>query len=157
MNSASFKFGLAFLLACTPNYALAKNIPDGGVTVDELAAWLHSGGYQANIQTMKDGQHSIETGADGIPFHITLYDCKNARCGSIQFVYGLDTKGRFNAVKMNAWNRHERWARAYVDDVNDPWLEYDVDLTPGGTYELLGDEFGVWRNALRDFRAVVAK
>ncbi len=33
--------------------------------------------------------------------------------------------------------------RAYVDKVNDPWLEYDVDLTPGGSYELLKDEFGI--------------
>ena len=52
---------------------------------------------------------------------------------------------------MNEWNRDNRWARGYYDSVNDPWVEYDVDLTPGGTYELLDDEFATWRSTLTRF------
>ena len=58
---------------------------------------------------------------------------------------------------MNDWNRDNRWARAYVDKVNDPWLEYDVDLTPGGTYEMLNDEFAIWRDTLGRFHKIVDK
>jgi Putative bacterial sensory transduction regulator len=135
--------------------AIAKDIPATGVTIDEVVAWLQGGGYKAQIQTTSDGDRNVESASNGVDFHVFLYDCKNARCGSLQFSYGLDTKGAWTADKLNAWNRDNRWTKAYVDKVNDPWLEYDVDLTPGGTYELLDDEFLTWRNALNDFCKLV--
>jgi hypothetical protein len=133
----------------------AKDIPAGGVTIEELAAWLQDAGYKAQIQTTSDGKRNIYSASDGTSFHIFLYDCKDVRCGSIEFSYGVDTKGAWNADKMNAWNQANRWGRAYSDKVNDPWLEYDVDLTPGGTYELLDDEFATWRSTLRNFRKTI--
>ena len=33
--------------------------------------------------------------------------------------------------------------------------EYDVDLTPGGSYELLKDEFGIWQDSLGRFRKFI--
>ena len=42
---------------------------------------------------------------------------------------------------MNDWNSTKRWAKAYVDDKDDPWLQMDVDLSPGGTEEGLNDQF----------------
>ena len=134
---------------------IAKDIPSGGVTIEEIAAWLQDNGYKAQIQTSKDGDGNIYSASDGTSFHIYLDDCKDKRCGSLEFSYGLDSKGAWTAEKMNAWNRDNRWSKAYVDKVNDPWLEYDVDLTPGGTYELLDDEFATWRNGLSDFCKLV--
>jgi hypothetical protein len=82
---------------------------------------------------------------------VGTYDCKEGRCASLQFSVGFATKGASGAGPMNDWNRKNRWVRAYADDVNDPWLAYDVDLSPGGTYENLDDQFGVWRDALGRF------
>ncbi len=53
---------------------------------------------------------------------------------------------------MNEWNTNYRWLRARVDGSNDPWGEMDVDLSTGGSYELLNEEFGVWRKALLEFQ-----
>jgi hypothetical protein len=141
----------ALLLVAMSGAATAKDLPSGGVTIDDVVKWLQGAGYRAEIQTGDDGSKNVYSSADGRNFHIYLYDCKDGRCGSLQFSTGFDTKGAFSADKMNDWNRDSRWARAYVDKSNDPWVEYDVDLTPGGTYELLDDEFGTWRGALGRF------
>ncbi len=135
--------------------ALAKDLPANGMTLDDIQAWLQSEGYKAKVDTANDGTRSIESSADGQNFHIYQYDCKEKRCGSFQFSVGFNTKGAFNPEKMNDWNRDNRWVRAYVDKVNDPWLEYDIDLTPGGTYELLNDEFAIWRDSLGRFRKYI--
>jgi Putative bacterial sensory transduction regulator len=140
---------LALCLSSTP--AVARDIPDGGLTLEQVAAWLQAAGYKAEIQT-EGGKRNIYSGAEGNAFHISQYDCKGDVCGSLQFWVGFDTKGAFSTDRINTWNRENRWLRAYVDKVNDPWLEMDVDLTPGGTYENLSDEFAIWRDGLRRFK-----
>lgn len=80
-----------------------------------------------------------------------MFDCKDDRCGSFQFSVGFATHGKFDVSHMNDWNRDSRWCRGYFDNVNDPWIEYDIDLTPGGTYELLDDEFATYRNSVSRF------
>src|SRR5579859_3281544 len=142
----------ALVLTLFSSAAAAKNLPTGGMTLDEVAKWLQGEGYKAQILTLSGGTRAIASGADGWTWKIYMFDCdKDERCGSFQFAMGLNTNGAFNTDKMNDWSRDNRWARAYVDSVNDPWLEYDVDLTPGGTYELLDDEFATWRSTVKRF------
>jgi len=132
--------------------AAANDLPAGGMTIEEVSKWLKDAGYKGDIITTKTGSRVVASGADGWTWKIYFFDCEtDGRCGSIQFAMGLVTKGAFNTEKMNDWSRDNRWARAYVDNVNDPWLEYDVDLTPGGTYELLNDEFATWRTMVKRF------
>ena len=145
----------AATLALLPGAAAARDLPAGGMTLDEIAAWLHDQGLTAEVQTADNGAKSIYSSIGGSNFHIYQYDCKEARCGSLQFSSGFDTKGAFNADKMNGWNRDNRSAHAYVDKVNDPWVEFDVDLTPGGSYELLNDELGIWHQSLDNFRKYI--
>jgi len=140
---------LALLFAATP--ANARDIPQGGLTFDQVVTWLQNAGYKAEIKT-EDGKRNIYSSADGSGFHISQYDCKGEVCASLQFWVGFDTKGAFDTARINMWNKKNRWLRAYVDDVNDPWLEMDVDISPGGTYENLNDEFAVWRDGVRRFR-----
>ena len=132
--------------------ANARDIPAGGMTVADVAAWLQAGGYQAQIVPDKNGGMAhIHSGVGGHGFGIYMFDCKGDRCGSLQFSAGYETHGTFDTGKMNAWNRDKRWARGYFDDVNDPWVEMDVDLSPGGTYELLDDELATWATMIKDF------
>jgi hypothetical protein len=129
----------------------AKNLPAGGMTIAEIAKWLQGEGYKAEVRSDKSEKY-LESSADGQNFQIYQYDCDKAkRCGSFQFQIGYDTKGSFSPDKVNDWNKENRWVRVYADKVNDPWVELDVDLTPGGTFELLDDEFGVWRMSLGHF------
>lgn len=141
---------LALSLVSMP--ADARDIPNGGLTLEQIASWLQAAGYKAEIQTEK-GKQNIYSASDGWNFHISQYDCKGTVCGSLQFWVGFDTKGAFSSDRINKWNKENRWVRAYVDDSNDPWIEMDVDLTPGVTYENLNDEFTIWRDALRRFHA----
>ncbi len=138
-------------LALLSGAASARDIPAGGLTLEQVQAWLQGAGYKAEIQTNSSGERNIYSAAEGTGFHIYMYDCKKGLCGSMEFSVGFNTKGSFNAAQMNTWNKKNRWVRAYIDDVNDPWLEYDIDLTPGGTYELLNDQFTIWRGQLKKF------
>ena len=143
---------VTLLSALFSDMALAKDLPAGGMTLEDVQSWLQDEGYKAQFYPLKDGGRAIASSSDGHTWKIYMYDCnKDGRCGSLQFSMGLDTSGAFNAEKVNDWNRDNRWARAYIDSVNDPWVEYDVDLTPGGTYELLNDEFTTWRNSVKHF------
>ncbi len=146
---------VALALALCADAATARDLPAKGLTIEEVASWLKNEGYKAEMQKSDDGTPNIASSADGQGFHIYMYDCKDGTCGSLQFSAGFDTKGTFNADKMNNWNKANRWARAYVDKENDPWIEYDVDLAPGGTYEGLKDQFGIWQDSLSEFRKFI--
>ncbi len=152
MKCAVLASAAVIAVALSSGSALAKDLPQGGLTVQDVAKWLQDSGYKAEIQTSRDGSQNVYSASDGTGFHVYMYDCHNGpRCASIQFSVGFDTKGAWNAAKMNAWNSDNRWVRAYVDDTNDPWVEMDVDLYPGGTWENLNDEFAVWRDMLGRF------
>jgi hypothetical protein len=151
MNRLIAATALAICMTATPS--AARDIPPGGLTLEQIASWLQAAGYKAEIQTSSEGKRTISSGVEGGGFHISQYDCKGGTvCGSLQFWVGFDTKGSFTLDQINTWNRENRWVRTYIDKVNDPWVEMDIDLTPGGTYENLNDEFAIWRDSLHRFR-----
>ena len=131
--------------------AMTGAFPAGGLTADDVATWLRSLGYEAQMTTLRDGSHEIRSASSGINFYVHFYDCHGPRCASLQFYAGFNTHGTFDVVKANTWNSTERWVRVHSDRRNDPWLEMDVDLYPGGNYVLLKDEFTVWRDMLGHF------
>ena len=130
-----------------------RPIPDGGLTIEELAAWLESEGYSVSFVTGESGRRHIVTKSQGSPLNIFQGDCKGERCASLEFATGFSTGGNFDTSQINAWNYDNRWCRAYYDDVNDPWLRMNVDLSPGGTYEALSDRLAIWNRTLGRFIA----
>jgi hypothetical protein len=133
-----------------PGVAAAQSISADGLTANDVAAWLQGKGYPAEIGA-DNGKLRVRSKLGNTTFSVMLFDCNGDRCGSLQFYAGFQTHGRFDTSRMNEWNRNQRWARGYFDASNDPWLEMDVDLTPGGTYELLNDEFATWKKVLTTF------
>jgi hypothetical protein len=141
---------LAFTLLSSA--AMARDLPAGGFTISDVVQWLQSKGYQAQVVTGSDGKQHVTSFSSGVKFGVYMFDCDSSdRCASIQFSAGFATHGKFDTSHMNDWNRDQRWCRGYFDNVNDPWVEYDVDLSPGGTYEGLDDQFGVWNKMLDIF------
>jgi hypothetical protein len=130
-----------------------RPIPDGGLTIEELAAWFESEGYSVNFVTGESGRRHIVTKTQGSPLNIFLGDCKGERCASLEFASGFGTQGKFDTSQINAWNYDNRWCRAYYDDVKDPWLRMNVDLSPGGTYEALSERLAIWNRTLGRFIA----
>ncbi len=134
-----------------PNAAAARDLPADGMTIPEVVSWLQSKGFEPAVVTGQDGKGHVEAIVDNVKLGVYMFDCKDERCGSFQFSVGFSTHGKFDVSRMNEWNRDNRWCRGYYDSTNDPWIEYDIDLTPGGTYELLDDEFATYRSSLDRF------
>ena len=149
MARYSIPAALTVLMLATA-MAQASNLPDKGVTFDDVATWLRGQGNDAKITTDPLGNKIVSSAKGG--FDIYLFDCDGDRCGSLQFATGFRTKGKIKADRVNDWNREKRWARAYLDKSNDLWVEADFDLAPGGTYELLNDEYATWKKVLESFK-----
>jgi len=150
---ATFWSAAMLALVLAAGAAAAANLPEGGMTAQDVADWLQSKGYKAQIGTTDNGRPKIASAAQGVNFYIHFYDCKNDRCASIQFVAGFSTDGAYTLEKGNEWNTRNRWVTASMDKENDPWISMDVDLWPGGTYELIGDELQVWNDSIARFVA----
>jgi hypothetical protein len=145
---------VAMILLLASSVASARDIPAVGFTIDDVVTWLQSSGHSTQVVTGSDGKRHVSTSIGGVGFGVYMFDCKEDRCGSIQFAAGLASHGRFDISRMNEWNTKQRWGRGYYDSSNDPWVQMDVDLTPGGTYELLDDELATWNTTLAKFVAV---
>jgi len=134
--------------------AQARDLPEKGVTFDDMATWLRAQGSDAKVTTDSLGNKIVAS--DGGGFNIYLFDCDSDRCGSVQFAAGFRTDGKIRLDRVNEWNRDKRWARAYLDKSKNLWVEADFDLVPGGTYELLNDELATWKKVLENFRGFFA-
>ena len=134
-----------------PSYSPTRAIPDGGLTIEEMAAWLEGEGYAVKFVTGESGKRHIETSSQGAPLNIFFGDCKGERCAALEFAAGFSTHGKFDVSQINGWNYDNRWCRAYYDSDKDPWLKMNINLSPGGTYEALSDRFEIWNRTLGRF------
>ncbi len=147
---------LAAGAACATE-AWARDIPAGGLTVDEAADWVRGAGLPAEIATTDKGDRYIKSVQSGASFELDFYDCgKDGRCGSLQFQTSFQRPGGFSIDKINQWNGEQRYASAFLDGQHSAFLHYDVSLAPGRTYEGLTDDFAVWRNDVVRFRTFMA-
>lgn len=128
-------------------------IPDGGLTQEDVVAWLASGGYAATMVTGTDDNRHIEAWMQGVRFNIMTPGCPGGRCPSLELLFGFPCHGKFAVSQLNEWNGKIRWCRAYYDSANDPWLTMDIPLWPGGTFEALNGQFAVWSDRLGRFIA----
>jgi Putative bacterial sensory transduction regulator len=151
MRTAILAFLALTLMSAT---ASARNIPTAGLAIPDVVAWLQAAGYTTEVVPDKDGTSHIRSNYSGVKVGVYMFDCKNSVCGSLQFSAGWATHGKFDISQINSWNRDKRWCRGYYDAENDPWVEKDVDLTPGGSYELLADEFQIFRKCVDNFKAM---
>ncbi len=146
-----------FLIAAMlPLSALAGYLPDGGVTVQEVAKSLQAKGFQTEITTDKDGDPLVKSTYEGTKFSVYFYECGGKpRCKSIQFASGFAMKGSMQASTVANWNRTKRFGRVYQDGENDPWIEMDMDMEHGGTTEAMANNLDRWLLVLREFRKFI--
>jgi hypothetical protein len=143
-------FAAACAFAAVP--AAAAELPEGGMTAKEVASWLRSNGYAAELapDTTQPGFQIVKTQSDGIKWDIYFYSCDAGRCAHIEYVVGwTDT---MDGAKIMDWNHNHQFIRAYLDDKNEPFGEYDVDIYPGGTYAMLDQSLKRWRQKLVEYK-----
>jgi hypothetical protein len=149
-------YALIMLLALSL-VARADNLPDGGVSGPEVAAALKSAGYPADLIADGAGAPSIRSSTGKILFFVRFFQCgQQLRCGSVEF----SAPFRHNYVStptISAWNRQERFGRAFQDSHGIAWVEMDVETSHGMMTEALAANIQRWIAVLGAFGAFIAK
>lgn len=111
----------------------------------------------AVLETDAAGDPLIVGRMEGTRFLVLFFGCNGsgAQCRSIQFRAAWETDGAHSPAALNAWNRDKRFAKAYLDQVEDPILEMDVNLFEGVTTSNLEDTIDWWQIMLADFKVNV--
>jgi len=135
--------------------AQAEDLHKGGMTGPEVVAWMQKAGYKAELGKDDGGDPMISSAAEGQTFKVYFYDCEAGRCKALQFSAGFDLKTPLTLDKINAWNRKNRYLKAYLDEDGDPYVQYDVNVNAGRTVEGLDDDFGVWTGMIGDFTTFI--
>lgn len=138
--------------------AFARPLPEGGVTVDEVADVLRKKDVAVELanDSTEDGAARIRSGIDGTKFFVRFFGCKeNGRCVAVQFVAAYDLPEGTTFQKMNLWNAENRFGRAYLDDEMDPYVALDADFERGATTEAIANTFDVWGAVITQFRRYV--
>ena len=120
----------------------------------EVAIQLRELGYPAELSSDTGGDPKLDSTAADVVFSIFFYGCiEKKNCDSIQFYAGFDKKDGIDLAKINNWNVSKRYGVAYVDDENDPRIEYDVNLDGEGvSVENFKDTIELWVALLAAFK-----
>lgn len=141
---------LSLLVAAPPALAenLMANSPEG------IARAMQDFGYRAELTTDSQGDPLIKSAAGGANFSVYFYGCTGGRhCQSIQFSAGFDLENGTTLEVVNDWNARKRFAKSYLDDEQDPYLELDVNLSYSGVTEKnFADTLETWEKLLAEFK-----
>jgi hypothetical protein len=122
-----------------------------------LVKALTAAGYAAQLSTDKGGEPMITSAVNGTNFQIFFYNCTAHKdCATVQFNSGYDLSSRMDVERINDWNTHNRFGRAFLDKDRDPILQMDVDLDDGGVSPALFiDNIEFWKSILADFEVAI--
>jgi len=148
---AALLAGVLLSLCLLQGAARAQTDP-AGVTRQEVAAWLAGEGHSPNIHNDSHGESIVSSSIDGVNFDIYFYACSAERCTSVQFAAGWTPLAKATPEAVNAWNRDQRYVKAYLDSSNNLWGEYDVDLT-ASPYPQLHKSLGRFDSKIVEFKA----
>lgn len=153
LRTRAFALALPVLLLCLPGAAVAKQAKPGrGITGAEAAAILQDAGYRARLDTDGGGDPMIESRMSGVTVYLYFYDCDaKRRCGSLQFLVGLDLEEGWSSERLNAFNREYRYVRSYLDDERDPFLAMDFELLHADHDAQLRSQLDLWEDLLGAF------
>ena len=140
----------ALALAQTPPPAAAST---NGVSIAETRAWLTGLGGTVNPPTVVDGVTSLHIADQPLPWNLTFYACGAALCDDLQ--YSAVFSGPITMDQINAWNRENRFLKAFVVPAAEGGqagavVQYDVVLTAAGT-DQLREPTVIWIQMLRTF------
>jgi hypothetical protein len=103
------------------------------------------------------GDPKVSSRVSDTKFSVYFYGCQdNDNCSSILIKAGYDLNNGISALKINEWNREKRFAKAYIDDEGDPFLEMDINLDFDGVgNKNFEDTLDWWRLLVEDFEEFI--
>ena len=121
-----------------------------------IVAIIQDLGYRARLETDNIGDPLIVSSVTGTEFSMQFYGCdedSHDGCTLILFSAGWDFEDGVDASAIAEWNRDTVVSRAYLDDENDPWLEWAVNLFGGVTRTNFEDTFDWWEVVVGQFES----
>ncbi len=114
-------------------------------------------GLVATMGVDGQGDPKVSSRVSDTKFSVYFYGCQdNDNCSSILIKAGYDLNNGISALKINEWNREKRFAKAYIDDEGDPFLEMDINLDFDGVgNKNFEDTLDWWRLLVEDFEEFI--
>jgi hypothetical protein len=154
MNTQRAVLGILFqglVLQAPPLEAqdlIGANDPEG------LAELIRSQGFQARLDKDGSGDPLIRSAAGGGDFQIEFYGCtQNRNCKTLRLYAGYDLQNGSTLEKINEWNTDKRFASAYLDDEDDPFLQMDINTEGGISPLALETSLEIWQSLKGQFEA----
>lgn len=110
-------------------------------------------GYGA-VEVTSDavGDPMLRGRMEGVQYLVLFYGCNDGRnCSNIQFQAAWINSGNTTEDSLRVWNRENRFGKAFLDNENDPVIQWDVNLFGGVSRANLDDTFDWWRVVLDNF------
>lgn len=110
-------------------------------------------GYGSALMESDDaGDPMIVGRIDGTRYVVLFYGCRaGTACTAIQLLAAWENPGHLTHQDVNAWNQNKWIGRAYLDEENDPILDFVINLDGGVSVRNLDDSFEWWKLALGEF------
>jgi hypothetical protein len=126
-------------------------LADGGVSAPEVADVLKQAGYPADVSAGRAGDPLIRSSTGKVVFTVYFFQCgPELRCASIAFSAAYRHRGATPAM-IAAWNRDNRFGRAFLDGHGTAEVSMDVETSHGMTTEALGANLSRWIAVLNAF------
>lgn len=121
-----------------------------------LAAVIQDLGFQARVDKDSSGDPLIRSSAGGGDYQIEFYGCtQNRRCKTLRFYSGYDLTDGTTLEVVNQWNLDKRFASAYMDDEDDPFLQMDINMEGGISRESFETSVALWQSLKGQFETHV--
>ena len=144
-------FIIAAFLALAPFTASAQALVDAS-DVDVIASLIQEEGYRAVVSTDGVGDPMITSSANGYEFDVYFYGCTDGEnCRDIQFSINLDVEDGMSLTSVQDFNLEKRWAKVYLDEESDPFLEMDYNMYGGVSVTNFNDTLDWWVIIMSEF------
>jgi len=122
---------------CAPAEVPLGTFDYRGVRAEDVVTIFQNEGYKAKLGVDNFGDPMIETSLSGITTDVFFYDCDDGYCKDIQFHAGWDFEQPLSQIVIAAWNEDHRFGKAHLDDEGDPLINVDLQVSAGGTAQLI--------------------
>ncbi|QDL92860.1 YbjN domain-containing protein [Paroceanicella profunda] len=114
---------------------------------------MQAEGYVAKLSTDSSGEPHVSSSAAGVNFDLDFYTCTDGGdCETVCFTAGFDLSNGSTPEVMNRWNADSFIGPAYLDEENDPYLDYCLVALQGMPAPAFASVLRSWSAALGDFQ-----
>lgn len=140
-------------LCLLPLSVQAKAKLVNGIAAEILVEIMQLDNPNTELLADTDGDPMIDASRDGLDYSVFFYDCTdNENCRTLMFYARFyDTAEQISAEDIMAFNRDNRWIKAYHDTTGGTVLEMDVNFDGKGTRGLLGSSYESWLDGYSKF------